>query len=396
MRNAARVRKRLSNKAKIIGLATGAIAVWQIVTISLAAWHGDSEDLSAADYAEISQSAANAAASQRLTDSDFAGAKVFSTRSLSVSPIYVVPLRDLGLAEQGLGDAGKAAAIFSQTAALGWRDPAVQIWLAQAFLRQKDYGSAAQRIDAALRTNPTSTDMYDVVDQMIADPEFARAIAARLALVPNWRAVYFRHLDGISAETLAARSRLLNLLSGTAAPSPRDEIIPTLYVLTRADQAPLARMLWLRSQHIDQRTLFDSVFANAAAIGTAPFEWTIERVAGATLAIDKQGTADAILHVTTDGTAAGVLIHEILALPPGPHSLSYSGTMSPAARNAFTWVVRCVRNGKTLLNSLGEPPAAAIRFEVPADCASQQVALMAVSSAAGAGSEARFKRLDIR
>jgi len=394
MKNRAKARQPLSNKAKLIGLAVGGIAVWQIWTSSLASWHGSEGDLSAADYAGTSQAAAAVAAGQRLNDSDFAGAKIFATKALSISPIDITPLRELGLSEQGLGDNAKSAAIFSQTAALGWRDTPTQLWLAQAFLQQKDYASAAQRIDASLRTNPDSTDLYPVVDHMITDPAFMRALAKRLVLAPAWRIGYLRQVDGVSPDVLDARAKLLALLSGNATPPSRDEVIPTLYALIGAGQAPLALHLWLRSQGIGSKDIYDPTFASAATTDTSPFEWTIRPVSGAALTTDQQGSGR-IVTVTTDGSAAGLLMQETVTLSPGSRTLRYTGDIPAAARGALGWTVQCLRTGKALLNTLQQPPASSYRFDVPADCTSQRVSLLVASSAAAAGSKAQFSRLDV-
>jgi tetratricopeptide (TPR) repeat protein len=390
----ARKQRPLSRKAKIIGLAAGILLVWRISAVSLAAGHSDSSnDLAAADFAGASQAAAITAAEQRLGDGDFAGAKVFSTHALSISAISAASLRNLGLAEQGLGNWQRSGALFSQNAALGWRDAPTQLWLVQAFLQQKDYDTAAQRMDAVLRLNPPNFDLYGTLDQLIGDPAFARAMAGRLLLNPDWRTYYLGYVSNLNGPALLARAHLLSLLSGSAMPPSREEVLPILSVLIRDDKAPLARMLWTRSQRTDSKGIFDPGFTNAGTTGMAPFEWSILPVPGATLTREQQGAAN-IVHVTTDGAASGILLRQATALPPGPHRLSFAGTIPPAAHHAFGWSVRC-RSGRILLNTTGLAGPSAYRFDVPQDCLSQQVELLVASSAEAAGKEALFKAIDV-
>lgn len=388
-------RQPFSWKAKLIAGAVGLLLVWQTSVISLAAGHGDyGDDIKAADYASVSPAAAAAAAGQRLTDGDFDGAKAFATRALSVSPISADSLRDLGLAKQGLNDWQGSGAIFSQAAALGWHDVPTQLWLAQAFLQQKDYEAASQRLDAALRTTPNSTRLYDIVDRLAATPQFVRPMADRLALNPDWRPYYFAHVDSVSKTSLLARSQLLIALSTSPLPPSRQEVIPILFHLIYEDETPLARLLWLRSQHLKTGNIYDPNFTQTGTIGLTPFEWSITSVPGATFSAVQRGP-DTIMHAGTDGTASGILLRQATALPSGAHKLNYVGSIPSAARDAFGWRVRCIRTGKILLSSLGTLAPPPYSFEVPVNCVGQWVELLASTSASAAGSEATFKSLNI-
>ncbi|WP_454884440.1 hypothetical protein [Sphingomonas oryzagri] len=385
----------LSRKAKIIGVVAGAVLVWQISMISLAAGHSDSNnDLAAADFAGASQAAAIAAAEQRLSANDFAGAKVFATQALSISAISAASLRDLGLAEQGLGNWRRSGVLFSQNAALGWQDGPTQLWLAQAYLQQKDDESAAQRIDAALRVAPQSTTLVDMLDPQIADPDLTNAMIERLQLNPNWRTHYFRYLNNAPLPALVARSRMLIALASSSTPPSRDEIIPLLYSLVQADRTKLARLVWERSQHVTIGGIYDPGFQQTGVTGMAPFEWSILPVPGASVTVASQGTGN-ILSATTDGAASGTLLRQITALPPGSHSLTYDGTIPTAAHNAFGWRIRCISGGKDLVNSVRDTADPPYHFDVPSTCGGQRVELLVSSSAAAAGSQVSFKKVDI-
>jgi len=390
-----RKQRPLSRKTKIVSAAVGAVLVWQIAMISLAAGHSDSNnDLAAADFAGASQAAAIAAAEQRLTANDFDGAKVFATNALSISVISAASLRDLGLAEQGLGHWQRSGALFSQNAALGWRDGPTQLWLAQAFLQQKDHGSAAQRIDAALRIAPQSTALFDMLDQQIGDTGLTNAMIERLQLNPDWRIHYLRYLNNAPLPELISRSRMLIALASSSTPPSRDETIPLLYALIQADRTKLARLVWEHTQHVTIGGLYDPSFQQTGVSDMAPFEWSILPVPGANVTVNSQGPGN-ILSATTDGSASGTLLRQMTALTPGDHSLTYDGTIPVAAHNAFGWRVRCTTDGRNLMNSVRESSGPPYRFNVPSTCKGQRVELLVASSAAAAGSEVHFKKVDI-
>ena len=393
MKPGVRKQRPLSRKARVVGSVVGIVLAWQVLAISLAAGHSDStNDLAAADFSGASQAAAIAAAEQRLNDNDFAGGKVFATHALSMSAISAASLRDLGLAEQGLGNWQRSGALFSQNAALGWRDGPTQLWLAQAFLQQGDHRSAAQRFDAALRIAPFSTDLFDMLDLQILDPRLANAIIDRLQLDPDWRFRYFRYLNGTSVPALMSRSRILIALASSSTPPSRDETIPLLYALIRADRTKLARLVWERTQHVMLGGIYDPSFQQTGVREMAPFEWSILQVPGANIAAESHGP-DNVLRATTDGAASGILLRQISALAPGHHSLTYDGEIPTAARNAFGWRIRCIKGGKDLMNSVRDASGPPYRFNVSANCGGQRIELLVATSAAAAGSEIRFKKV---
>jgi hypothetical protein len=396
-RSKSRFSKPLSNKAKLIGGTAGALLVWQVVVVSLAAGHGDGDgDIAAADYASTSPAAATAAAEQRLTDGDPAGAKVFAVHALARAPISAAALRSLGLAEQGLGHWQNASALMSQSAGLGWRDAPTQLWLAQAFLQQKDYPRAAERVDAALRTNPRSTDLFKLLDQLIVDPRFAQAIMERLKLNPNWRPNYLAYTDNVPQAALQARATIISGLSRSEAPPTRNEIRPLVFALIGAGQAAQARALWLSTLHLQASAVYDQSFEHSGTSGTMPFEWTQLPVLGASLSIEPAPHGPGMMmRAQTDGSASGVLLRQWTVLPPGPHMLRYSGSIPANARNAFGWSVRCVPSGKIVFSSVGSASPPLYRFDIPVDCSTQLVELHVASSAAAANSEAHFTRFDI-
>jgi hypothetical protein len=394
MKSGNRLRQRpLSNKAKLISLTAGSLLLWQVISLSLAAGHGDYEsDLSAADYASTSAAAATTAAAQRLQDGDPNGARVFAKQALSISPLSAASVRSLGFAEQALGHWQHANAILSQSAALGWRDVATQLWLMQAYLQQKDYPQAAERLDAALRTDPDQKALYNILDHLVADNEFAAAVAKRLTLDPNWRTPYLRYVSGITVDALRARSRVLSALAQSATPPSREEILPIISALVQAKQIPQAHELWLGLQRDGANSSYNSGFEHSGTTGMSPFEWTLLPVLGANVSTDT-ASGKAVLHASTDGSTSGILARQLIVLSPGWHVLSYVGSTAPADHAAFGWSVRCTDTSKMLLNMQSSDALPPYRFDVPSECGSQYLELRVRVSPAAANKPAEFSRV---
>jgi hypothetical protein len=398
MRSQSTTRHRpVSGKAKLTGLILGLLLGWQVVVISLAAGHGDYDtDLAASDYASTSQAAATAAAAQHLQNGDAAGAKVFAKQALATSAISAPTLRSLGLAEQSLGHWQQAGAILSQASALGWRDGPTQLWLAEAYLQNHDYIGAAQRLDALLRIQPASTDLFDVLDQLLVDPRLASAIAERLALNPGWRSNYFKYSGTGSLAMWQARSALLMDMVRSSAPPSRDEIFPVVRGLAQADQLASARKLWFEAQRMKPAALYDPSFANIGPLGRAPFEWTVTPILGAGVRTEPVGQGGGTtLHVTTDGTASGMLMRQTILLPLGAHNMRYAGSTDASAHGALGWSIRCMSTGKLVLDTLNAPASKDYNFVIPENCDNQFIELHAASNPAAAGRSAYFYRLEL-
>jgi hypothetical protein len=387
----------LSGKAKLAGLIVGLLLGWQVLVISFAAGHGDYDsDLAASDYASTSQAAATTAAAQHLQNGDAAGAKVFAKQALATSAISAPALSSLGLAEQSLGHWQQAGAILSQASALGWRDAPTQFWLAQAYLQNHEYTEAAQRLDALLRMQPTSTNLFDILDQLLVDRRLAAAMTDRFTLNPGWRSSYLRYPGIISPAMLGARSTLLTYLARSSAPPSRDEIFPVVRGLAQTNQFASARALWFEAQRMEPSALYDPKFENIGSIGRVPFEWTVISVLGANVRMEpaSQGNGTT-LHVTTDGTASGVLMRQMTMLTSGPHRMSYAGSIDPSARGALGWSIRCISTRKSVLETLNAPASKDYDFVIPEKCDNQFIELHAASSPAAAGSSAYFDRLEL-
>lgn len=386
---------RMSLKAKLIGVALGGVLLWQVISLSLAASHGDDDsDLSAADYSTTSATAAAAAAAQHLQTGDPKGAKIFARQALASSPLSAAAVRGLALAEQSLGNSQQANAILSQSAALGWRDIPTQLLLAQAYIAQGNYLEAAQRIDAALRVDPNDNKLYSVVDQLDTDPKFAKMLVERLSLSPNWRGRYFDAVGGVSPDLLQARGRVLMALTRSSAPPSQREALPTISALVQAGRVLQAYDVWRALQDTSTETseVFD--FERSGFAGMAPFDWTLLSVLGVNVGTDT-GSGGTYMKISTDGSASGIAARRLILLRAGSHELSYIGSKAAMDRAAFNWSIRCFGSGKMIFNAQDTSAPPPYRFDVPQGCGSQYLELRVRANPATAGRSATFERITL-
>ena len=223
----------------------------------------------------------------------------------------------------------------------------------------------------------------------------AAAMVERLNRNPPWRLPYLKYTGASTPAALLPKVQLIGDLIYSKAPPSREEVLPTITKLVQTGEVEQAKDLWFAVQNASG-SLYDPAFDHLMRTGGSPFEWTQLSVLGANVKTEpvRDGKNGAVLSVTTDGAAAGILLRQLLALAPGEHILDYRGVIPTNARQAFGWQVRCLKAG-TLLSTIGatSPP---YRFLVPKDCQSQYIELRVTSNPGAAGSEVTFNQLIVR
>ena len=380
--------------AKLIGSTAALVLAWAIIISSSASYHSNAaSDFTAADFSSTSLGSAIAAGEQRLQNNDPDGAAVLAKQALEISPISLEALRTLGLAEQERGRMDSAVAIFSQAAALGWRDVPSQLWLAQANMASGNNDEAARRLDAALRTSPYSNSLYDVVDGIIETGALMPNLAERMTLAPDWRVPYLAYVGPASVQS---RVLLVHELMKRSSPPGRKEMLLISNALIGAGRTGEARSLWFSTQGTKPGFLYDPRFEHTGSSDMAPFEWTLLPVLGANVEPNVQANGAHGLIATTDNQASGVLARQFVALPPGQHVLVFDGNLSQPARQAFRWRIRCMPLSVIIVDGVNSPKSQK-SFDIPsADCPYQAVELSVGSAFGTARSTANFYQLQLR
>ena len=344
----------------------------------------------------------------RLTAGDMPAASAAATQVLRITPINQQALTVLALA----GPADRASGLMTVAALLGWRTPLAQLWLAQAGLVAHQPDLFATRTDAFARSAPDPAPVFALVDQAIHQPAMRAATAQRLALFPDWRGAYLARFDNSDPNAAADRTALLDTLAASHAGPTRPELLVYVGQLEHFGREADARAAWTRfaaRPELWAGRLYDGGFTRVGDSSTTfPFEWTTRDSPGGSAWIEPAGGKPGLL-VHNDGSAAGSLVVQLLALAPGHYRLvtdaapeAGSGAIAMpggdgAGAAAFRWSITCAGGGTSLADSLAAAALdvhagpASYAFTVPPGCASQSIALTGVPGLTGNATDMRIR-----
>jgi hypothetical protein len=353
------------------------------------------------------------AADDALARNDLSAAEHYARAALTIVPRDVRALRVMGVAVSLQGRRRLGSELLLRSGVLSWRDPPTQIWLIRAALDQRNYATAAQRIDAMLRGGQMSGNMLRLAHGVAALPEARAALVERLAEDPPWRTSFLADPEYLTPATDPSHVLLIEALRVRGVPPARAELVRFVNHLVQTGQFALARRVWLMSLTGEARTyvagaIFDGDFNDdpgaEAEQPRFPFEWELDSGHGA---IASTGTPPLLVGETAlnvrSGDAEQRLASQTVMLAPGRHVRSYAtivgGELSP---QGFEWRVICVRYNARLM--LGEPASRTVgswrtttmTFDVPPrDCGAQRIEIVARPGGIG-GVGAWFDKVSVR
>ena len=367
-----------------LAVLLGCFLAWQVILDNLPYMLGGNDDGSTP---LLSGSAAEAETKEavRLLRTDPALAAHHARDALAEAPLNQRALTVLALSDRS------RVQLLGLSAALGWRDPTTQLALAQSALSSGNPTQFAQRIDAYARmtTRPGRPPVF--IDRYITDPAIRSAVAARLALSPEWREAYVDYILDADPAVIAARRALLAQLRATSAPPTRAETYAYVGRLLDLKQTGEARLVWRNfaaSPEAWSGLLYDGRFQQLASDSeTPPFQWTVVPLTGAFVAVEPSphGTS---LHAHLDGSASGPVLVQQVDLPPGRYLLStsaepYDGAAQREGPSGFDWAIVCA-DDETVFGgpANGEDGAIAtgkhsLAFTIPPGCSDARIAIEA-------------------
>ena len=346
----------------------------------------------AAQLRPFSTEPVDAIARQRLAAGDAASAHALATASLSREPMDANTLGILGLAQAAGSQPQAALRTMRLAGALSWRDEATQTWLLRNSITTGQVDDAVLRADSLLRrtrdsgSSPVSAMLIAAAELV---PQFQSALAARLALSPNWRARFLIQLGQAPGAAAAARSVLGDLRTGPTPPTAQEAAALVASEVQR-HQFAQARLDWLAlAPHrggLPNAAITDGQFAGVSD-GT-DFTWVLESGVGATLdrvAATDLGRGQQALSVLYDGYSTTDMASQLLTLPPGPHTLTWRERIDEGDGRFLAWTIACGAGGATLAQVTGQAPQLGVwrtrqlSFTVPATgCEGQWLRLVGV------------------
>ena len=289
------------------------------------------------------------------------------------APLAPEPFLVRGVQAQLAGDQDIARRAFE---AAEWRDPRslpARYFLADQALRSGNARRGLSEFAALARLAPNGiTTVTPFVASYARDP----------ANWPQMRAVFRAdpYLTEATLIALAADPANARAILALAGPGHRDArspwLQPLLNGLVDAGQYAEARTIWADVAHVPGQSpalLFDSGFANAEA--PPPFNWTLT---SSTVGLAERQRGGR-LHVIYYGQEDGSLASQLLLLAPGPYRVTMR--VSGGGTEALSWSLTCTGNDRPFA-SIGLDRAASHewRFDVPAACPAQRLALVGSSS----------------
>jgi hypothetical protein len=371
----------LSYQCIILGLTSDALAQGNYIK---ALW-----------LAPFNSTALEGAAVEDIEAGSFSRAQVRATLALTRSPIKQSAVSSLAYANQQQGRSSIFDNLVRVADRLGWRDQYVQFTLLQKAMDEKDIAGAMRRADALLRQGYPKEEVFAYLHQIAVQRGGAQVIAARLALMPNWRNAFLIPSRDLTEQQSLGQQQVLLELARTRGRPTDQELAKFIEFLVMKQEYARARSLWLRlaePRPAAAGLLFDGGFNRAfrdePMDAKSPFDWVLLAASGASATVDlpQESMNGPALRVQASGSASGKIIQQTLVLQPGMYALTMNWRSVPGGSNAsLRWKIMC-------LGSAGEQDLVPIRspstrradkwrnqrfkFIVPsADCGAQRLSL---------------------
>lgn len=221
-------------------------------------------------------------------------------------------------------------------ARLGWRDtPSLQNRL-YAVASAGNMDRVLDISDALMRRQKLLDQVILVLSMAEADPVLHGPLIDRLAENPPWRAAYLSAVAHLKERSqLIARFDLLRQLRRRHVRLDKDEVIPSILALDRADLPQYGFALWQRIQPGVARPLDDPDFARAGRSdqdghNPVPYEWQTMSGEGFSAAAVRDG-AQTTLSIDWNGRGVPLFAQQRTSATPGFYALD---VQAPAEEKA--------------------------------------------------------------
>lgn len=369
-----------------VGLALGASAIlaMAVLPMALAQQHfrdGNFERALSLRPAHPQAAARVAAALAR--EDEWQSAEQLAVRAIREAPINQMAFRVLASSLQQRDE--EAAPAWLAAMKLGWRDSQVQLYAFQSAVRTEEFGIAALRADAYMRTQANSGSFPEfLAAARIAGnhEQFRAAFVERLALSPPWRRQIFAVGEEIREGELEGLTQIVLAAEESDLPISPIEGSPFIRALVNAGQHRVAHRLDValrfrgQSPQATLTTDFDEDFAGQAL---SPFQWVTHNSDSVFTSLE--GTGDRHVFVESRGSENYPAISRLAVLPAGQWEMTYREWSTSSTTSPVRPVVTCV--GGSVL-STGDfatisrrPSDYSFRFQVPANCEAVGIQLAA-------------------
>ncbi len=299
---------------------------------------------------------------------------------LAFEPFFV----EARAAEQK-GDLRRAISLMEEVRRRRYSHPAARMQLMIYYTRAERFPEALSEIDFVLRRNEEMrAALLPELTKLVADPRGRAALATILAGNPVWKQDFFAAAGKHKLATSDAR----DLFERIRKLKPNGDLMleRQLILQTQASAGDYvgARQTWLSAlparDRASNRFMFDGEFHGQRAPG--PFGWTFSDVEAGRAEPVRDGQR-AYLDVAYFGGRNLTLAEQMLALPPGRHSLRLiARSPNGITSGRIFWRLTCLPGGSQIgLLDMGRAGADDRRFSmdftIPSGCPGQSLSLVA-------------------
>lgn len=286
------------------------------------------------------------------------------------APLAPEPFLVRGVQAQLAGNQRVAEQAYLAAKLRDGRSIPARYFLAEHYFRNGDAPSGLREIAVLARMVPNGvTNLAPYVAAYAKDPRNRARLQSLFRSDPM--------LEQAALSTLASDPRNSGLILGLATPSVSAPQWAGVLIqsLIAAGQYDEARRIWTKTARVrsaTDQTIFDAGFAGSDA--PPPFNWTLT---SSTVGLAER-QAGGRLHVIFYGQEDGVLARQLLLLKPGRYRLAMRVAGDPSGASALSWTLMCAGSNAVLLSlPLSDPKRAAsgLAFDVPANCAAQNLEL---------------------
>jgi len=315
-------------------------------------------------------------------DTDWPRVEAAARAALAADPLAERALGLYGLSLDAQSQPAAARTAMEMGAARSLRDPVPHLWLYDHALQRGDFTEAIARADVVIRARPELRyALYDSMRQLVVLPEAVAALSAALVRNPPWRTEFLLRASD-NPPSLGGTTALFAALQRSASPPTNRELAQLLTNLVDAGRFQEALFLWLSVLPSDQFATLDYLSNGDFRFPPSglPFDWTIQQVTGADIAIEPAAGAEDALRVQFyRGRIDFRNISKLIMLPPGNYVLEGREKADAFDTERGTvWRVSCAGPDPRVLGA--SPPLSGTTdwrpfeadFEVPAEACPAQ------------------------
>lgn len=323
---------------------TGYAAVTNAVGASLAVVDPDAALTVSADNVRALGERAKLTIAEGGNDQSKAEAVAMARRAVTLDATAVPAIVALGLYAGTSGQPERAGRIMTYAEALSRRDAATQLYFIEDTVARGDFVAALRHYDTMLRTSDSApTLLLPILRNAIAEPQLRHALAITLLKRPAWAERFVNESSAFGPDFHAVALLFVELKRGGYVPPVNANNGLIVNLLAKNDLQTAWRYYTIIHPGADAAKVRDPAFAGAPA-GT-PFDWILGTDDGisTSMGVDDQSGG---LDFSTTPTNSGVVVRQLLVLPPGTYRLGtvVAGITQDQGDGPY-WELACL-NGK--------------------------------------------------